>query len=91
MVKECAVSTPGNTTSICGGGGGGGMASGLLQEEKGRPGGQVQNILIWGGGAYWPLCLVRKGHIGVCTPSLHTRDYLSVNNSLHFKTQILFC
>ena len=31
------------------GGGGGGMAGGLVQEEKGRPGGPVQNISDVGG------------------------------------------
>jgi hypothetical protein len=60
----------------------------LVQKEKGGP---VQNTSDVGGrgegrGAYWPLCLVRKGHNGVFTPSLHTRDYLLVNNSLDYKT-----
>jgi hypothetical protein len=72
------------------------MAGGPVQEEKARPGGPVQNIFYVGGGggggegAYLPLCPVRKGHIGVFTPSLRSRDYLPVNNSLRHKTQILF-
>jgi hypothetical protein len=37
-----------------------------------------------------PLCPVRKGHIGVFTPSLGSRDYLPVNNSLRHMTQMLF-
>ncbi len=43
-----------------------------------------------GEGAYLTLFPVRKGHIGVFTPSFRTRDYLPVNNSLGHKTQILF-
>ena len=68
------------------------MAGGPVQEEKARPGGPVQNIsdVGGGGGGHWPLWLLRKGHIGVFTPSLRTRDYLPVNNSLRHKTHILF-
>ncbi len=65
-----------------------GMAGGPVQEEEGGPGGPVQNISDVGGreGAYWKGCL----HIGVFTPSLGTREYLPVNNSLDYKTQIKF-
>ncbi len=66
-----------------------GMAGGPVQEEKGGPGGPVQNISDAGCGVGGgEVSLVRKGHI---TPSLHTRDYLPVNNSLHHKMHILFC
>ena len=61
------------------------MAGGLVQEEKGGP---VQNIsdVVGREGAYWKGCL----HIGVFTPSLGTREYLLVSNSLDYKTQIVF-
>ena len=70
-----------------------GGAGGPVQEEKGKPGGPVQNISVGGEGgegAHWPLCLLRKGLIGVFKTSLRTRDYLPVNNFLLHKTQILF-
>ncbi len=60
-----------------------GMAGRPVQEEKG---GLVQIISDVGGRGLCPLCLLRKGHIRVCT----TRDYLNVNNSLLYKTHILF-
>ncbi len=66
-------------------GGGGGVAGGPVQEGKGGP---VQNVSDVGGreGAYWKGCL----HIGAFRPSLGTREYLPVNNSLDYKTQIVF-
>ncbi len=73
-------------------GGGGGMAGGPVQEKKARPGGPVKNIFEKGGGegGIWLLFPVRKGHIGVFTPSLRRRYYLPVNKALHHKTHILF-
>ncbi len=64
------------------------MAGGPVQEEEGGPGGPVQSISDVGGreGVYWKGCL----HIGVFTPSLGTREYLPVNNSLDYKTPIVF-
>jgi hypothetical protein len=69
-----------------------GMAGGPVQEEKGVQGGSVQNISDVGGGGrgLCTLCLLRKRHIRVCTTSLRTRDFLTVNNSLHYKKHILF-
>ncbi len=98
MVKECAGPVP--ATALGGGGGwlvcqyiqllnAGGMASAPVQAEKGRPGGPIQNISDVGEGGQGA-CLVRNRQIGVFTHSLHTRDHLPVNNSLHHNMQILF-
>jgi hypothetical protein len=45
--------------------------------------------MLWGGegGGVLERMLL---HIGVFTPSLGTREYLPVNNSLRYKTQIVF-
>ncbi len=69
------------------------MAGRPVQEEKGRPGGPVQNISDVGGGGGGHTGLSAwsgKGQIGVSTPSLHTRDYLPVNNFLDYKMHVLF-
>ncbi len=85
LALGCRGSTPVNSTSaICKAFECGGQAGGPVQEEKARPGGPVQNISDVGVGG------VRNGNIRVFTPSLRTRDYLSVNNSLLHKMHILF-
>jgi hypothetical protein len=62
-----------------------GGAGGPVQEEKGGP---VQNISDVGGreGAYGKGCYTLESF----TPSLGTREYLLVSNSLDYKTQIVF-
>ncbi len=62
------------------------MDGGPVQEEEGRPGGQVQNISdVRGGGTGLSACSGKD-----TLESSRTRDYLPVKNSLRHKTHILF-